>query len=59
MVKQALKFETLSEEKLVLLLRLPLSCHIVQLVMFSINPGIFISLNASTHHPYTTLATGE
>ena len=41
------------------LLRLPLSRHIARLATFSIDPGILISLYASAHHPYTTLATGE
>ena len=48
-----------SKEKPAFLLRLPPSCHIAWLAMFSIDPGILISLYASAHHPYTTLATGE
>ena len=40
-------------------LRLPLSRHIAQLATFSINYGILVGLYASTHHPYTTLVTGE
>ena len=26
---------------------------------FSVDPGVLVSLYASAHHPYTTLATGE
>ena len=33
--------------------------HIAWLGMFSVNFGIVVSLYASAHHPYTTLATGE
>ena len=39
--------------------RLPLSRHIARLATYPIDPGILISLFASAHHPYTTLATGE
>ena len=49
-----------SEEKLAFSLRLPLRCHIAQLVgMFSVDPGIVVSFYASTHHPHTTLAIDE
>ena len=48
-----------SEEKPAFSLRLPLRCHIAQLATFSIDPGILLSLDTSSHHPYTTLVTGE
>ena len=48
-----------SEEKQAFSSRLPLSRHIAQLATYPIDPGILISLYASAHHPYTTLATGE
>ena len=48
-----------SEEKLAFLSRLPLSHHIARWGMFSVDPGILVSLYTSAHHPYTTLATGE
>ena len=48
-----------SEEKQAFSSRLPLSRHFAPLAAFSIVPGIIISLYASAHHPYTTLATGE
>ena len=48
-----------SEETLAFSSRQPLRRHIAQLGTFSVNPGILVSLYASAHHPYTTLATGE
>ena len=48
-----------SEEKMAFSLRLPLRRHIVRLDTFSVNPGIVVSLYASTRHPYTTLAIDE
>ena len=48
-----------SKEKLAFLSRLPLRRHIAWLGRFSVDPGILVSLHASAHHPYTTLATGE
>ena len=48
-----------SEEKLAFSLRLPLRRHIARLGMFSVDPGIVVSLYASAHHPYTTLAIDE
>ena len=48
-----------SEEKLAFSLWLHLRCHIAQLGMFSVNPGIVVSFYASAHHPYTTLAIDE
>ena len=48
-----------SEEKQAFSSRLPLSRHIARLATYPIDPGILISLYASAHHPYTTLATGE
>ena len=48
-----------SEEKLAFLSRLPLRRHIARWGTFSVDPGILVSLYASAHHPYTTLATGE
>ena len=49
-----------SEEKPAFLLRLLLRSHIAQLLaMFSVDPGILLSLYASTLHPHTTLATGD
>ena len=47
-----------SEEKLAFS-SLPLSHHIAWWGTFSVDPGILVSLYASAHHPYTTLATGE
>ena len=48
-----------SEEKLAFSSRLPLRRHIARWGTFSVDPGIVVSLYASAHHPYTTLATGE
>ena len=48
-----------SEEKPVFSSRLPLRRHIAQLTTFTIDHSILLSLYASAHHPYTTLATGE
>ena len=48
-----------SEEKLALSSRPPLRGHIARWGTFSVDSGIVISLYASAHHPYTTLATGE
>ena len=48
-----------SEEKPAFLSRLPLRCHIARSGTFSVDSGIVVSLYASAHHPYTTLATGE
>ena len=47
------------EEKPSFSSRLPLSRHIARFATFFIDLGILISLYASAHHPYTTLATGE
>ena len=47
------------EEKQAFSSRLILSSHIARLAMYPIDPGILISLYASAHLPYTTLATGE
>ena len=46
-------------EKLAFSSKLPLRRRIAQLGTFSVDPGILVSLYASTHHPNTTLATGE
>ena len=46
-------------EKLAFSSRLPRRHHIAWWGTFSADPGIVISLYASAHHPYTTLATGE
>ena len=54
----SLKLET-AKKKTAFLSRLPLSRHIAWLATFSIDPDILISLYASAHHPYTTLATDE
>ena len=48
-----------SEGKLAFSSRLPLRRHIARWGTFSVDPGILVSLYASAHHPYTTLATGE
>ena len=48
-----------SEEKQAFSSRLPLSCHIARLATYPIDPGILISLYASTHLSYTILATSE
>ena len=48
-----------SEEKSAFPSRLPLSHNIAQLAAISIDSGILVSLCASAHHPYKTLATGE
>ena len=48
-----------SKEKLAFSLRLPLRCHIAQLGMFSVDPGIVVSFYASAHHPHTILAIDE
>ena len=48
-----------SEEKSAFSSRLPVGCHIAQLAIFSFDSGILLSLYASAHHPYTTLATSE
>ena len=48
-----------SKEKQAFSSRLPLSRHIAWLATYPIDPGILISLYASAHHPYTTLATSE
>ena len=45
--------------KLVFLSKLPLRRHIARWGTFSVEPGILVSLYASAHHPYTTLATSE
>ena len=47
---------SLTAKKKRILSRLPLRCHIAKLATFSVDPGILISLYASAHHPYTTLA---
>ena len=46
-----------SKEKPVFLSRLPLRHHIAWCGMFLVDSGIVVSLYASVHHPYTTLAT--
>ena len=48
-----------SKEKLVFSSRLPLRRQIARWGTFSVDPGVLVSLYASAHHPYTTLATGE
>ena len=48
-----------NEEKLAFSLRRPLRCHIARWGTFSVDPGILVSLYASVHPLYTTLATGE
>ena len=37
----------------------PLKRHVARWGTFSVDSGIVVSLYASAHHPYTTLATGE